>query len=341
VLDRDTMVEALDAVRKGKNSGPGLMRPFVGSLWRGNSWGQPVMQTNGTTKSSVGTVAASSAAEAVAPAGNICDCGTTTGECGCGGAGPPVYVIGTIDVQFPDPSLENELDMLVRDLDLPSGRIDDPTWLSDVLSRDAARYIARELYWILSVEDQDRYLLKLRDPRDWGALIEGLRHRPSRIGSFVADSQVVIGVKGPEVRIGDVLHLLLVDRIAVTTLTAAAVQAAPRSRAKTPQPPSEPSRSFRRLLKQADNYGDTDPARAINYLIAQYKPLHELVFAREASEYVLRQIDVENSRLIGQRRIVDPIIRFAHEATGVEDRYFVRVDVTHKFPMHITDIEPL
>jgi hypothetical protein len=163
-----------------------------------------------------------------------------------------------------------------------------------------------------------------------------------RIGSFEADSQVVVGVKGPEIRIGDApLHVLVADRIAITTLTAAAVEAAPRARARTRPVPSGPSTSFRRLLRHADNYGDTDASRAINYLIARHKPLHDLVFAQERNDYVLKHIDVEDSRLIGKRRIVDPIIRFANETTGVEDRHFVRVDVTHKYPMNITNIEPL
>jgi hypothetical protein len=340
VLDGSAMARVLDAVTGSPDGAVTQPKLRIGAARHPNKTGERDMQAIETT--TVRAAAGSGEATAI-PAGAACDCGSSGGECSCGGAGPPVYVIGTIDVHFPDPALENEIEMLVRDLGLPTGQIDDQTWLADVLSRDEARHITRELYWILSVERQDRYVLKPRDPRDWSFLIEGLRNRPLLIGSFVADSHVVVGAKGPEVQIGDtLLHVLVVDRISVTTLTAApAPTPGPRARRTPPAPPPIASPSLRRLLRYADNYGDNDAVRAINYLIARHEPLYDLVSEREAAGYILRHIDVASSRLIGKRRIVDPIISFFNATTGVEDKYFVRVDVTHKYPMNITDIEPL
>jgi hypothetical protein len=129
---------------------------------------------------------------------------------------------------------------------------------------------------------------------------------------------------------------LLADRIFTTKLTQPPTQ--PKSK-NAPAAPG-PSASFRRLLRYADNFGDTDESRALNYLLAQHEELYHLVAAREDAGFQLSDITVAGSRLIRSRHIVDPVITFTSDAAGVPERYFVRVDVTHKYPMIINGIEP-
>ena len=272
--------------------------------------------------------------------GDMTDCGCGAANCGCSDRlGPPVYVIGTIDVRFPDPALENEIEMLARDLGLPTGQIEDRAWLFTVLSRIEAGYIARELCWTVSVESEEGYILKPRDPSVWSMLIGGLQHPRMRTGSFAADLQVIIGTKGPAAHVGNVdLPLLLVDHIAMTTLTAPPATQASKSRAK--QATNGPSAGFKRLIRYADNFGDTDSARALNYLIARYKPLYDLIAEQEKNEFHLTEISILGSRLIGKRRIVDPVIILKNDRSGVTTKHFLRVDVTNKYPMTTIGIEP-
>jgi hypothetical protein len=343
IIDDKTIAAALDLIARTKGVASSQATPHIDVDPYKSLEGGSVMQiNNGTTRSSVrGAPAQSSDAETVALSGDV---GMQGGPCTCSNcvAGPPVYVIGTIDVRFPDLALENEIDMLVRDLSLPAGQISDQAWLADVLSRDEARYITRELCWVLTVEGQDAYILKLRDERCVGTLIESLRHPRRQIGTFAVDSVVVVGEMGPYIDICDVNRpLLVVDRISTTTLTAPPPSPTPRrtrkSQAPTAPPPVNPN--FQRLVRWADNFGHTDGTRAINYLIARYEQLYSRLSDREQNGFNFDNIEVRESRLIGKRRIVDPVITFRNGTNGVE-RYFIRVDVTHKYPMHITDIEP-
>jgi hypothetical protein len=59
--------------------------------------------------------------------------------------------------------------------------------------------------------------------------------------------------------------------------------------------------------------------------------------AREG--YVLQDVSVERSRFWRpEKRIVDPVFTFVHTTSGVDRRFFLRVDVTHLFPMIANDI---
>lgn len=329
-LDWNTMIVALNSVSKKWNSqsvgGKSIMSTAnvdVGSSVRlatAEESGTEIVRSTGDTRTHSGAAS--------------CEC-----LCRSGAVGPPVYVIGTIDVRFPDPALENEIEMLVRDLGLPTGQIEDRAWLFTAISRVEARYIARELCWTVSVESEDGYILRPHDPSDWSMLIDGLQHPRLRIGSFAADAQVVIGTKGPMAHVGNVdLPLLLVDQVALTTLTTPPVAPASKSRAK--QATNGPSAGFKKLIRYADNFGDTDSARALNYLIARYKPIHDLIAEQERSGFQLDEIIVLGSRLNGKRRIVDPIVIFRNGRSGVTNKHFMRVDVTHKYPMTIIGIEP-
>ena len=50
--------------------------------------------------------------------------------------------------------------------------------------------------------------------------------------------------------------------------------------------------------------------------------------------------EVRPSRLSGTRKIVDAVFTYTNRNTGVDEKYFVRVDVTEKFPFLVTKISP-
>jgi hypothetical protein len=101
----------------------------------------------------------------------------------------------------------------------------------------------------------------------------------------------------------------------------------------TPTPEDIFSSLFRRIVQTADNFGDSDDRRALNFLAVRYKPLYQL-YARKVGggDYDLDSVRVIQSRLWRDRRIVDPVFSFVVKKTGALEKYFVRVDVTCLFP---------
>ena len=94
---------------------------------------------------------------------------------------------------------------------------------------------------------------------------------------------------------------------------------------------------YRRLFQSADNFGHTDEWRALNFLAAgKYPKLFELCSTQAHAGYHLTAAPVLTSRLSawGNKRIVDAIFSFSKAADT--KKFFVRVDVTHLFPMLVS-----
>jgi len=97
---------------------------------------------------------------------------------------------------------------------------------------------------------------------------------------------------------------------------------------------------FDRIMQMTDNAGATDEHRALNYLAVRYQAIYANAadaFARNAS---LSSVDVQPSPLSGTRNVVDVIFTYTNRNTDVDERFFVRVDVTEEFPFMVTKLSP-
>ena len=61
------------------------------------------------------------------------------------------------------------------------------------------------------------------------------------------------------------------------------------------------------------------------------------MYKRNAS---LSRVEVRPSPLSSTRRIVDVIFTYTHRETDVDEKYFVRVDVTEEFPFLAAPLQP-
>ena len=275
-------------------------------------------------------------AQTLVPAGGA-------GECGCdaaGGISGFVYAIGTIEAEYPNVAIEREMQILAHhlgvevepDRELPTKPTEDRNWQHAVLSRDRklTRYIARQLRWRLTIEDIPVFVLNPRDPSDLDELIDALarpkysksERRGGKRGAatksapieppigHAEDMDVVVGVMGPQTPDG---IAVLVDQIF------------------TIQPDQLAPGGLAYFSQLADNHGLTDEDRAYNFLTARYTPP-----LSQNQGVELAGVSVTASRLgTGIGRIVRAIYTFRNTATAVEKKYFVRVDVTHEFPIII------
>jgi Subtilase family/PatG C-terminal len=327
--------------------------------------GEPAMNNGSLPRVSLNAPLEELAAfkNAVAPAQGPggCDCGAPGGICTCADAessSRPIYVLGSVDIVIPHQAVSEELQSLAlalsqsheyRNEHLQSPRDSEElrTWQSRVLSKREARYLARQMYWILKIEGHPAYYLSLRDLHDLDELIRYLgRSDRDDLDLFVGSSTLVDVDTFPGVS----LPVLSVDQIESFTrdhfigwlkTEANAPPKALAKRAPTPdagQPPTyeqELDRLFDKLSQHADNRGDTDELRALNYLVARYKPLYELYakIMMVRQQWSFDDVRVIRSRLSrGDKRLLDTVFTFRHKPTGDVEQYFMRVDVSHLFP---------
>ena len=271
-----------------------------------------------------------------------CSCGAPNGGCTCSKAGSSpqrfVYVLGSLDIRFPDQSIADELQAVANQKRLKLGStLPLRLWYSKVLEGQEGRYVARLVSWILKVEGYPAYYLTLPDMADLDTLIKCLGQPEDDLDLVVGYSSLVPtelcpGVSAPT---------LAVNRVSSFDKGMLKGWLKAKTKATGPETTSgDAERLFQILVQSADNFGDTDQWRALNFLAVRYKPLYERYAEMVENGYVLDSVKVSNSRLWREKQVVDPVFTFIDTKTGVARKYFVRLDVSYLFPLvatHITE----
>jgi PatG C-terminal/Subtilase family len=311
-----------------------------------------------------------------------CACGgASNGGCTCSNAAAArsglVYVLGTVDCKFPDQCVSHEFQAVAETMSIEQGNDESlRTWIYRVLTAEPTepdpeepepkkrgakkleprkpepkksrpRYIARQLCWELTVEGQLAYHLALSDWQDLDDLIECLRESPDVDLVQIAGSSSMIPVEACQGEVAPVLQVAQISAYDLNDLVgwvANALQTPKGARGA-----SEASKLalslFDRLVQAADNFGDEDQWRALNFLAVRYKALYELYAQKVGKEgYVLDSIGVVPSRLSRQRprerQIVDVVLSYVNAKVAcAAEKYFTRVNVTCMFPFIITKLQ--
>jgi hypothetical protein len=277
------------------------------------------------------------------------------GDCGCakcsGGGGAPlgyVFAIGSIEARFPSKDVEKEFLQAVTDGDTRG--VTDRDLLYAVLSRGENLYLAREMCWVFQIAGIDTYILQPRSQVELTELIAAIHPNLQEI-----EYDVIIGLRGgnapPQMCNGLELPVVVCNRLYNFTAGAFANN--------VPLPPgitsdSTQAQSFResvldifnRMLQLADNAGETDEHRALNYISLKYPNIYTLNWSKAnptpttGNPSSLVGVEVHTSRLSGARQIKDVVFTFADRVTNVQDKYFTRVDVTGQFPFLVSPLQP-
>lgn len=252
---------------------------------------------------------------------------------------PPTYIyaIGTVKMRFPSPGVEKEFAQAAAGAG--TANLSDQQVVYRTLKEH--RYLANEVCWVFSIENLEAYVLVPRDTNTLDLLISATA--PASKG---VDVDVIIGQRGPlapaEMCNGLVVPIVLVDQLYSFNkpeLVNALVR--PKESAMTEKAFRGASEElFDRIQQLADNVGASDEHRALNYLSVRYQQL----FAHTASMYTrdfgLNAVEVIPSRLTGTRRLVDVVLTYANRNTDVTEKYYVRVDVTEKYPFLDKKLSP-
>jgi hypothetical protein len=352
-LDRMQLMAALDgAAAPPPDMAHDMNRRRRGAS-QGNIWGEATMEMSRGIGKPTPVRPSATRTTPVAPAGEgTCSCGAPGGLCTC--AGPQadsgfVYAIGTVEAEYPNVAIEREMQALAVELnvdvdpdpDVPMTQ--DRIWQYEVLRHPRSRYLARQLSWRLTVEGVPALVLTPRDPADYEELIKRLNRpkypKPSESRSRTRsrtkpnagqapgrpeDLDVVVGVRGPQTA----------DGIEVTVDQIFEISHERHEQLHN-------TALFGYLSQLADNFGVTDQDRAYNYLLARYDFFAPQKFEQvDPDNYILAGAPTFVSRLSGGNRIVQVILRFRGTENFSEKKYFLRVDVTHEFPMIVTGLRP-
>ncbi len=246
-----------------------------------------------------------------------------------------VYAIGTIEPRFPSVSVEKEYAQAAAGMETEG--LTDRQALYEVLRQN--RYLAREMCWVLRIEGLESYILLIRDHMDLDQLVAALQ--PADIAT---DRDVVVGARGPmagpNMCHGLVAPTLIMDKIYSFDI--------PGFIAAIPKPEGVEENAFRataeelfhRIMQMADNVGASAEHRTVNYLAVRYPPIYTLATEMFARDAFLSGVDVRPDQLSGVRRIVKAVFGFTHRKTDVTEKFFLRVDVTEKWPFLVSKLQP-
>jgi PatG C-terminal len=91
-------------------------------------------------------------------------------------------------------------------------------------------------------------------------------------------------------------------------------------------------RAFLVVAQLADNTGQSDQQRAINYLAFKSTALYTKEIEMEMTGFQLNSVTAQPDPVSQSRSIQDVIVLYANTTTTQIQRYFTRVDVTGQFP---------
>ncbi|MGW0708020.1 cyanobactin maturation protease PatG family protein [Streptomyces sp. NPDC002643] len=274
-----------------------------------------------------------------------CGCGEAAAHEGGGGGeavggatGGPVYVLGRVHPVFPDVSVQHEF-FQVADADGIRDATDADAF-HRVLSDPDNRYIARQMCYVLSVQDIDTYILEPADPAGLDDLVEALRpvrdHR---------DLAVVVGTLGPIVPPG-VCQGLSVPVVRVEKIWAfdsrELIEAIDRPEDTSRKEFERTAREvLDRVLQLQDNAG-VDPAhRALNYLTVREQEIYRKTSEMRSEGFALTSVEAAPSRLSsGSQSVITVVFSYTHRRSNVTEKWFVRVGLAGLFPFRVTPIQP-
>ncbi len=248
-----------------------------------------------------------------------------------------VYAIGRVEARFQNLAAEKEFAQATGRSDT-AGMTDQQTFHA-VLSKHEHRYLRRQMCWVLTIQGLETYLLTPRDPADTDLLVEAIRPAPSP-----NDIDVVIGLRGPiappEMCNGLIVPIVAFDQI-YSFDRDSLMKAIPRPEKTSDEEFGRAAEElFGRILQLADNAGDTDDHRALNYLAMRYPGIYAKTAEQFRQNFSLTGVEVRPSPLSTTRNIVDVIFSYTNRNTDFTEKFFVRVDVTEEFPFLVTKLSP-
>lgn len=248
-----------------------------------------------------------------------------------------IYAIGRIEPRFPTLGAEKELAQVVGKAG--TAKLTDREAMHAVLSRPEYFYLVRQLCWVLTIESSDAYVVVPRDSEDIKMLLGTLRPTP-RAG----DIDVAVGWLGP-LADGSACNGVRLPTVAPAQLYSFDVDSFVKHLSK-PKDTSDQAFAatveevLQRASQLADNMGNQDQHRALNYLVTRDPLLYAEVANHYAQNASLVAVKVRVSALSAIRRVMEVVLEFRNRETDALAERFVSVDVSDVFPFKLSKWAP-
>ncbi|NER35331.1 MAG: hypothetical protein F6J93_15220 [Oscillatoria sp. SIO1A7] len=262
-----------------------------------------------------------------------------------------IYALGTVSARFPSLSLEKEYIQaeaavaLEKNLGAMTPRQKMYavfTYQTPKRKRERYRYIAQQMCWLFSIESIESYILQPSTEEQLSELIDML-DKP--FGTPPMDVDVVVGVRGPVAppQTCGGMQLPLVRLYNTYSFPVG------RLVENLPKPQNMDENEFQTLVTQvfymtmqlADNMGNMDEHRALNYVILQYENMYVMVAEQAQRNCSLTDVQVQRSPLSDPLMpIMDVIFSFTNNADKTVTNFFTEVDVTGMYPFLNQPIQP-
>ncbi len=236
-----------------------------------------------------------------------------------------IFALGSVDVRFPNLGVEKEFNQVAAAQGANGVTAKEVRY--NVLKTN--RHLAREVCWVLQIEGIDTYILVPSDPLYLDMLVDCIAPTDDRAEM---DIDVVIGLKGP-VAPPEMCNGLALPIVAVSNMYQFELKRFSDKAARD---------TINKIMAMADNTGEMDAHRAVNYLAVRCDKMYALISRKCGSGqdggYLLEGIDVKPSRLSSARKILNVIFAFYNKSDGYREKHYIRVDVNDKYPFIIGEL---
>jgi hypothetical protein len=96
---------------------------------------------------------------------------------------------------------------------------------------------------------------------------------------------------------------------------------------------------FNYIIQIADNAGEIDEHRALNYLAVRYDEIYHRTQLLQDENYSFTGIEVRQSRLSGVEKIVDVVFSYENRTNRAVQKWFCRVGVSGEFPYLVSPMQ--
>jgi hypothetical protein len=190
----------------------------------------------------------------------------------------------------------------------------------------------------LTIEGLETYILVPSDPLDIDSLAEAIRPNPG-----VEDINVIIGRRGPiaprEMCNGLMLPIVIVDQIYSFDRDTLMKSIRKQKGTKEDQFRKTSDAIFNYIIQIADNAGEIDEHRALNYLAVRYDEIYHRTQLLQDENYSFTGIEVRQSRLSGVEKIVDVVFSYENRTNRAVQKWFCRVGVSGEFPYLVSPMQ--
>ncbi|MCG7488385.1 hypothetical protein MHN79_02680 [Vibrio sp. Of14-4] len=271
-----------------------------------------------------------------------------------------IYVAGKLRVEFANKGLEKECEAAAQELSAITNQSISPHDYGTIFGYEAGkesddsaylsrktrpyRYLAENAKWILSVDEQDTYVIEPHSVVELNEFIHFLKQNESQSNSH--NLCVIIGEQFgytesgneeasvlPKVHCKHMFSFNADNEAVEKKLTGAGINTTSRA-----------INDLLRLLNVKQNRGNTESERAKNFLAFRYPDIYairnseviekssEHTTAGQTEHEFLRRIDTRIAQSAPEHTLVDVIFHYQRSVSGRQFSYYATVDVSQLFP---------